>query len=146
RLAGGYGPAAAQTATAVKKNINTNLQAMVRVVPFLFVVLSVLFALYGGLATPAEAAGAGAMLCLFLAVVIYRIWRLRPLQQILRDTLSESVMIMLIIGAAGVFAFALSSLFITQTVAASIAALEINRWALMAIINMFLLLCGMFAP
>ncbi|GIT14698.1 MAG: hypothetical protein CM1200mP36_04540 [Gammaproteobacteria bacterium] len=38
-------------------------------------------------------------------------------------------MIMMIIGAAALFSFTLSNLFITQSVAESIAALEVNRWA-----------------
>jgi TRAP-type C4-dicarboxylate transport system permease large subunit len=48
--------------------------------------------------------------------------------------------------AAELFAFALSSLFITQTVATAIADMEVNRWALLAIINVFLLVAGMFLP
>ena len=146
RMAGGYGGNIAATAASVQNNITDNLKAMVRVMPFLVIVLAVLFTLYGGLATPSEAAGAGAILCLLLAILIYRMWHFRPLKQILRDTLNESVMVMLIIGAAQVFAFALSSLFITQTVATGIADLEMNRWLLMAIINVFLLVCGMFLP
>ena len=63
-----------------------------------------------------------------------------------RDTLKESVMIMMIIGASELFSFALSSLFITQTIAEWIAALDVNRWVLMAIINMFLLFAGFFLP
>src|SRR3546814_20308534 len=47
---------------------------------------------------------------------------------------------------AGRFAVALSSLYITQSLATTIAALEINRWALMGLINVFLLVSGMFLP
>ena len=65
---------------------------------------------------------------------------------ILRDTLKESVMIMLIIGASELFAFALSSLFITQSIAGAIAAMEVNRWVLMGVVNLFLLVAGFFLP
>jgi tripartite ATP-independent transporter DctM subunit len=146
KLAGGYGDTVAEAAAQVKRNVQDNIRAMVRVIPFLFVVLAVLFALYGGVATPSEAAGAGALLCLLLAVIVYRMWQFKPLKLIFRDTLRESVMVMLIIGAAEVFAFALSSLFITQTVAGAIADMEVNRWVLMGIINVFLLVAGMFLP
>jgi C4-dicarboxylate transporter DctM subunit len=40
----------------------------------------------------------------------------------------------------------MSSLFITQTVAQSIAGLDVNRWVLMLIINLFLLVAGFFLP
>ncbi len=79
-------------------------------------------------------------------MIAYRLFRVKPIAGIFGSAMRESVMIMMIMAAAELFAFALSSLFITQTVAAAIADLEVNRWVLMAIINVFLLVCGMFLP
>ncbi len=121
-------------------------QALPRVLPFLFIVLAILFVLYGGVATPSEAAGAGAFFCLLLAIVIYKMWQARPIWNVFRSSLRESVMIMMIIGASELFSFTLSSLFVTQSVAEWIAALEVNRWVLMGIINVFLLVAGFFLP
>jgi len=73
-------------------------------------------------------------------------WRVKPIKLIMRDSLRESVMIMLVIATAEVFAYALSSMFITQTVAAAISDLDVNRWVLMGIINVFLLVAGFFLP
>ncbi|MEH6641164.1 TRAP transporter large permease [Vreelandella glaciei] len=150
KMAGGYNNPMAESVERlkqnVKQNVDTNLKALVRVLPFLGVVAVILFALYGGVATPSEAAGVGAFLCLALAILIYRMWQLGPIKLIMRDSLRESVMIMLVIATAEVFAYALSSMFITQTVAAAIADLEINRWALMGVINLFLLVAGFFLP
>ena len=150
KLAGGYQNPMAINTEAIKQtmrqNVDANLKALVRVLPFLVVVVGILFALYGGVATPSEAAGVGAFLCLALAIIIYRMWQAKPLKLIMRDSLRESVMIMLIIAAAEVFAYALSSLFITQTVAGAISELEVNRWVLMGIINLFLLVAGFFLP
>ncbi|MDX1465413.1 MAG: TRAP transporter large permease [Halomonas sp.] len=148
KLAGGYGTPSPLTAAAnqVKENVEGNIKALVRVLPFLVVVTGILFALYGGVATPSEAAGAGAFLCLALAIVVYRMWQVKPLKVVFRDALRESVMIMLIIACAEIFAYALSSLFITQTVAGAIADLEVNRWVLMGVINVFLLVAGFFLP
>ncbi|NIC05616.1 TRAP transporter large permease [Halomonas sp. DX6] len=146
RLAGGYANPLAQAAGQIKENVETNMRALVRVLPFLAVVGGILFALYGGVATPSEAAGVGAFLCLALAVIIYRMWQVGPIKLIMRDSLRESVMIMLVIACAEVFAYALSSLFITQTVAGAIAEMEVNRWVLMGVINLFLLVAGFFLP
>ncbi|WP_336367972.1 TRAP transporter large permease [Marinobacter sp. C2H3] len=148
RLAGGYDTPnpVAEMAAQVTENVKGNMRALIRVLPFLAVVLSILFALYGGAATPSEAAGVGAFLCLVLAIIVYRMWRAKPIGDIMRDALRESVMIMLIIVAAEIFAFTLSSLFITQTVAQAIADMEVNRWVLMGIINLFLLVAGFFLP
>lgn len=148
KMAGGYDTPnpVARAAAQVKENVEGNLKALIRVLPFLLVVMGILFALYGGVATPSEAAGVGAFLCLVLAILVYRMWQAKPIGIIMRDALRESVMIMLIIACAEIFAFALSSLFVTQTVAAAIADLEVNRWVLMGVINLFLLVAGFFLP
>jgi tripartite ATP-independent transporter DctM subunit len=117
-----------------------------RVLPFLAIIVGVLYALYGGIATPSETAAVGALLCIIVVMIIYKMVQPKALWAILRDSTRESVMILFIIGAAGVFSFMLSSLFITQSVAAWIGGLEVNRWVLMAIVNLFLLVAGFFLP
>ncbi|PCJ88221.1 MAG: C4-dicarboxylate ABC transporter, partial [Hyphomicrobiales bacterium] len=88
-----------------------------RVLPFLAIIVGVLYAMYGGIATPSETAAVGALLCLLIAMIVYRLWNPRDLWVILRDSTKESVMILFIIAAAGVFSFMLSSLYITQSIA-----------------------------
>lgn len=122
------------------------LEVLPRVIPFLLIIIGVLYALYGGVATPSETAAVGALLCVLAAVFIYRLYRFEALWTVLRDSTRESVMILFIIGAAGVFAFMLSSLFITQAIAEWIGELEVNRWVLMGAINVFLLVAGFFLP
>ena len=117
-----------------------------KVAPFLAVVIGVMYVLYGGVATPSEAAGVGAALCVVMALVIYRMWSPTQWWTILRDTTRESVMILMIIAASVVFGYMLTSLYLTQTLASAIAALEVNRWVLMALINAFLLVAGCFIP
>jgi C4-dicarboxylate transporter, DctM subunit len=130
----------------VRYSLRQKLQVLPKVVPFLLVIAGVLYALYGGIATPSEAAGVGALLCLVLVMVVYRLWRRQELAQIFRDATRESVMIMMIIAAADLFSYMMSSLFITQTLAMQIAELEVNRWAVMLWINIFLLVAGCFLP
>jgi C4-dicarboxylate transporter, DctM subunit len=117
-----------------------------KIMPFIAIVVGVMYVLYGGVATPSEAAGVGAGLCLVLAVVIYRLWRPEQLWAILRDTMRESVMILTIIAASVLFGYMLTSLYLTQTLAQSIADLHANKWLLMLLINVFLLVCGFFIP
>lgn len=121
-------------------------EIMPRVLPFLLIILGVLYAMYGGIATPSETAAVGALLCLLIAMVIYRLWNPADLWTVLRDSTRESVMILFIIAAAGVFSYMLSSLFITQSIAEWIGTLDVNRWVLMGVINVFLLVAGFFLP
>lgn len=126
--------------------LKDKLAVLPRVLPMLIIIVAVLYVLYGGVATPSEAAGAGAMLTLLVVIVVYRLFNVRPFIGIFGSAMRESVMIMMIMASAELFSFALSSLYITQSLATAIAALEINRWALMFIINVFLLVAGMFLP
>lgn len=122
------------------------LEILPRVLPFILIIVGVLYAMYGGIATPSETAAVGALLCLMIAVVIYRLWSPKSLWVVLRDSTRESVMILFIIAAAGVFSYMLSSLTITQSIATYIGTLEVNRWVLMGMINVFLLIAGFFLP
>ncbi len=121
-------------------------EVLPRVLPFIAIIVGVLYAMYGGIATPSETAAVGALLCLLVAVIIYKLVNPIDLWVILRDSTKESVMILFIIAAAGVFSYMLSSLFITQSIAEWIGTLEVNRWVLMIAINIFLLVAGFFLP
>jgi len=122
------------------------LQLLPRVLPFLLIVAGILYVLYGGIATPSEAAGVGAMFCLGFVILVYRRWQPGRIWEIFSSSTRESVMIMMIIGASGLFSYMLSSLFVTQSVAEAIAVLDVNRWVLLGIINLFLLVAGFFLP
>jgi C4-dicarboxylate transporter, DctM subunit len=117
-----------------------------KIAPFIAIIVGVMYVLYGGVATPSEAAGVGAALCVVFAVVIYRMWDAKSWWQILRDTTRESIMILTIIAAAVLFGYMLTSLYLTQTLAQAIAEAHVNRWVLMGMINVFLLVCGFFIP
>jgi C4-dicarboxylate transporter, DctM subunit len=117
-----------------------------KILPFLLIIFGVMYSLYGGVATPSEAAGVGAALCVLFAVIIYRMWGVESWWLILRDTTRESVMILMIIATAVLFGYMLTSLYITQTLAQAIADLHANKWVLMLLINLFLLVCGFFIP
>jgi C4-dicarboxylate transporter DctM subunit len=130
----------------VRYSWEEKLEVLPRVAPFLAIIIGVLYALYGGVATPSETAAVGALLCVVVAMVIYRLYSPGKLWAVLRDTTRESVMILFIIGAAGVFSYMLSSLFITQSIAQWITELDANRWVIMFAINVFLLIAGFFLP
>lgn len=126
--------------------LQEKMTGLVRVAPFLAIIVAIAVFMYGGLATPSEIAAIGAILALALVVIIYGAWRRRDLWAIFRDTVRESTMIMMIIGGAALFSYMMSRLYITQTAADAIVSLEINRWFLMLLINVFLLVAGCFLP
>jgi tripartite ATP-independent transporter DctM subunit len=122
------------------------IEILPKVGPFLAIIAGILYVLYGGIATPSEAAGVGALLSVLLVVLIYKVRSGKQLWAMTSEAMKESVMILMIIAAADLFSYMMSTLYITQTLAETIANLEINRWALMASINLFLLVAGFFLP
>jgi tripartite ATP-independent transporter DctM subunit len=139
----GYRFAAAE---GVSYSLRQHLAVLPRVGPFLVIIGGILWVLYGGVATPSEAAGVGALFCIILVAVIYRMYQPVALWRVLRAAMGESAMIMMIIAAAALFSYMMSSLFITQSLAMWIGELEVNRWVLMGYINVFLLVAGFFLP
>jgi C4-dicarboxylate transporter DctM subunit len=133
-------------AAEVRYTLRQKLEILPKVAPFLLIIAGVLYVLYGGIATPSEAAGVGALFCLLLVILIYRLHRPADLWRISREAMREAVMIMMIIAAADLFSYMMSTLYITQTLAQEIAALEVNRWVVLLWINVFLLVAGCFLP
>ncbi len=116
-----------------------------KILPFILIIIFILWALYFGVATPSEVAALGALAALALVALIYRI-RLKNLSGILIDSVKDSVMVMFIIAASYIYGVALSALYVTQTIAMGIASLDLSPWQLLIIINAFLFLLGFFLP
>jgi tripartite ATP-independent transporter DctM subunit len=130
----------------LRYTLRQKLEILPKVLPFLLIIAGVLYVLYGGIATPSEAAGVGALFCILLVMAVYRLRRPADLWRISQDAMREAVMIMMIIAAADLFSYMMSTLFITQTLAMEIAELEVNRWVVLLWINVFLLVAGCFLP
>jgi C4-dicarboxylate transporter, DctM subunit len=127
-------------------SLGEKLAITAKILPLVIVVALVLSSLYTGWATPSEAAGVGAFLVLVVAMVFYRIYRIQDLKNILMRTCKESTMIMMIIATSFLFGSILTNLYSAQTLAQQIVALQVNRWIIMALINVLLLVGGCFLP
>ena len=126
--------------------LKEKLEVLPRVLPFLAIVAGVLYVLYGGVATPSEASGVGAFLVFIMIAVVYKIYQPKKIWDIVKISMKESVMIMFIIAASYLFAFTLSQLYVTQSLAQSMVELSSNKWVVFLLINIFLLIAGFFLP
>lgn len=127
--------------------LKERLGALLKVIPFILLIVAILFSLYGGYATPSEAAAVGAFLSLVMVIVYYHStlsWK--KLVDITLDATGTSTMVMMIVALSGVLGVTMSFLSIPQDLAQLISSLEINRWWIMLVINLFLLVLGFFLP
>src|SRR5712664_3179147 len=117
-----------------------------RVLPFVLLLTGVMIALYGGYATPSETAGLGGLLALVLIAAIYSVWRPSDLAPIMKSTIRDSTMLMMIIGMSLLYSYVMSYLHISQSVAESIVAMHLPRWELLAAILVMVVVLGFFLP
>ncbi|MGI4940241.1 MAG: TRAP transporter large permease [Janthinobacterium lividum] len=122
------------------------LASLPRVLPFLVLLTGVMVALYGGIATPSETAGLGAVLALALIAVVYQAYRLGDLQPIFAGTLGESGMLLLIIGMSLLYSYVMSYLHISQGAAGWIVGLHLSKWMLLFAILVLVVVLGFFLP
>ena len=127
-------------------SLSERVASTLKILPFIVIVAMVLGSLYTGWATPSEAAAVGAFLVLLAAMGLYRMYRPKDILSILMRTTRESTMIMMIIATSFLFGGVLTNLYIAQTLAQIIVAMEFNRWIIMFMINVLLLVAGCFLP
>jgi C4-dicarboxylate transporter DctM subunit len=126
--------------------LREKVEMLPRVLPFVILLIGVMVALYGGLATPSETAGLGAVLALVLIASIYGMWRPSDLSPILAATLKESTMLMFIIGMSLLYSYVMSYLHLSQSAAQWIVSLHLSKWLLLAAILFLVMVLGFFLP
>jgi tripartite ATP-independent transporter DctM subunit len=121
-------------------------RALPRVLPFLLLLTGVMVALYGGIATPSETAGLGAVMALALIAVVYQAYHYRDLKKIFEGTLGESGMLLMIIGMSLLYSYVMSYLHISQSAAEAIVGLHLSKWLLLTAILLLVVVLGFFLP
>ncbi len=120
--------------------------SLIKVAPFVLIIIGIMGSLYGGWATPSEAGGLGAVMSLIFVMVIYKIIQPSKLWKIFIKALNESSMILMIMAAALLFSWVSSDLYATQTLGELILKLPLGKWGVIFLINILLLILGCFIP
>ncbi|MBY0380700.1 MAG: TRAP transporter large permease [Xanthobacteraceae bacterium] len=126
--------------------LTDRFKVLPRVLPFVTLLTGVMIALYGGYATPSETAGLGGLLALLLVAVIYGVWKPADLTPIMRATIRESTMLMLIIGMSLLYSYVMSYLHISQSAAQAVVDMHLPKWGLLAAILGMVIVLGFFLP
>ncbi len=126
--------------------LRDKFSSLPRVLPFLLLLTGVMVALYGGIATPSETAGLGAVLALLLIAAVYAAYHLRDLKPIFAGTLGESGMLLLIIGMSLLYSYVMSYLHISQAAAGWIVGLHLSKYLLLLAILLLVVALGFFLP
>jgi C4-dicarboxylate transporter DctM subunit len=104
----------------------------------------ILGTIYGGIATPTESAGAACVYAAIVTVYIHRELSWRQVLQIAGRSAVLTGQIMIIVAAAGVYSWLLTTSGIQAELAAFVAEMQLAPWMVLLAINILLLVVGCF--
>ena len=110
----------------------------------LLLIVIILGGIYGGIFTPTEAAAVAAVYAFVIAVFVYRDIGMGNVPQVLLESGRVTVMLMFIVANALLFAHVLTTERIPQTIAETIIGLGMPAWQFLIVVNILLLVAGMF--
>lgn len=119
-------------------------RAFYRAIPGLLVPVIILGGIYGGVFTPTESAAAACVYGLLVGLFVMRELRLRDLYRVFTEAGFASARIMIIIATATVFAYVITRNRIADDVAEAMLSITDNTVVIILIINVILLIAGMF--
>ena len=105
----------------------------------------ILGGIYGGIFTPTEAAAVSAIYGLFVGMFVYKSIKPGDIMGILKDSVSQTAVVMFIVGTASLFAWVLTVTGLAAS--ASNMLIEVcggNKYIFLLIINVILLIAGCF--
>lgn len=124
------------------------LQAAVRIflgaVPSLLLIVLVMGGIILGWFTPTEASAIAVAYTFILSVLVYREIRWSELPKLLTDSAATTAIVLLLVGTSMGMSWVMSSANIPQTITEVLLSLTDNKIVLLLIINLLLLLVGMF--
>jgi len=100
--------------------------------------------IYGGFTTPTEAAVLASVYALLVSAFVYRELNWQGLWDVTIESARLTAMIFLILASAGLFAWVLTVGGVPQALANLIKSMNVAPWAILLMINILLILAGMF--
>ena len=103
----------------------------------------ILGGIVAGVTTPTEAGVVAVLYAIGVGRFLYRELTWRQIARITQESMINSGLILLTIAAAGIFSWLVANLAIGETLAKTLLALTDDTWAMLALINIVLLLWGL---
>jgi len=99
---------------------------------------------FGGFFTPTESAVVAVVYSLLVGLLVYRELKIKELYQVFLNAAKTTTSIMLIMAAAAIFAYVLTYVKVPQMVLGMVTSMEASKTVLLILINLILLIMGMF--
>jgi tripartite ATP-independent transporter DctM subunit len=109
----------------------------------LVIVLVIVGGILGGIFTATEAAVFGVVYALFLTIFIYKEMTWKDLPQVMLRTVQTTAIVIFLIATSTAFSYVMAAEQVPQTVSKFLLSITSNKYVLLFIINIMLLLVGM---
>lgn len=125
------------------KDPDPNWKIWVDAIPSLLAVIIVMGGILAGIFTATEA---GVVMCLYCGVlaILYREMDFKTFYNLLADTMKSSATILFLIAASSIMAYVMARTKIPGAISDLIMGVSDNRYVILLIMNVFLLVMGMF--
>jgi tripartite ATP-independent transporter DctM subunit len=120
------------------------LKSAMDALPSLLLIIIVLGAILGGVCSPTEAAAVAVLYAFLLAVLVYREVPIGNLPRMCLQTGITTSVIFFLIAASQAMSWVMTAENLPQTVSSALLGLSENRWVILVIINIILLVVGAF--
>jgi tripartite ATP-independent transporter DctM subunit len=110
----------------------------------LFTVIIIVGGIIGGIFTPTESAAVAVVWAFFVTMFIYRDMGWRDLPRALHGVIRTVAMVMIVIGFAASFGYMMTLMQVPAKVTAFLLQLSDNKYAILMLINVMLLVLGTF--
>lgn len=128
----------------VKSTSKERWDAFVKAVPGLMIPVIILGGIYGGIFTPTESAAIAVVYGLIVGLFIHRKGYIKMMYRIFIEASLQTAVVMIIVSAASVFAYIVTTEQIASTVSDTVLGLSDNKIIILLLINVILLIAGAF--
>mgnify|MGYP002519230642 FL=1 len=127
-----------------KKTLKEILHVLMDSIWAILMPVIILGGIYSGIFTPTESAAVAVIYGILVGAFVYRDLKLKDIVKILNDSAAGTAVIMLIMATAGAFSWILTSERIPQLIATTLLGLTSNKYVLLFLFNIVLLIAGCF--
>ena len=104
----------------------------------------ILYGIIGGIFTPTEASVIAVVYAMIIGLFVYKKLNLKNIQVVLLDSMKTSASLMVLVGFANLFGYILITEQIPQTISNEILGFTTNKYAVLLLINILLIVVGTF--
>lgn len=126
-----------------QEKLHDSGQRSIRALPALLMPVIILGGIYSGAMTATESAGIAVLYAIPVSLFIYKGFKIREMLPVIKETAVSTGVIMCMVAIISMLSRILTQLQIPQTVAATLISISDNKYVILLMLNLFMIILGM---